>query len=166
LNTQGRLVVLLDWAQSFDEREGTGEDFERGLEHYRELEPESRKLGSNNLLLTRALSGIGDLTARLGQFYAAETAYSQALAVQESEAPGSPDMAHTLTGICSVLFNRGDLAQAKERCLEAQTIGEKVAPDVDFAWTLNTLGDIAEAQGDLVNAEKHHRAASDRAWRF
>jgi predicted ATPase/class 3 adenylate cyclase len=110
---------------------------------------------------------LGDLTLAMGYLEDASTRFSQL--------PGIPGQVALLNhlpmlrGWAALL--RGDVddaaaimqATAVRQRSTAQDIG---SPEPYFAWTLQNLGYVRRAQGDLLAALAHHQAALVQSWRF
>jgi len=86
-------------------------------------------------------------------FEAALQRFASILAVVQSLAPDSLDLATTLNNIGAVYSDRGDLDRALDYYQRDLAIGERLAPDsLDVATTLNSIGAVYYDRGDLDRA--------------
>jgi CHAT domain-containing protein/Tfp pilus assembly protein PilF len=84
----------------------------------------------------------------------AEPLLKEAVEIQRRLAPGSVDLARSLTALGNVMRARSDLAGAAPLLREAVSILERLAPDsADFAVSLNNLGNLRWRQSALDEAE-------------
>jgi len=104
----------------------------------------------------RCLNHLGIVAWYQGQLSLAEPYFTRALAIREKLAPGSLDMAASLTGLGIVAWNRGNLSSAQDYLLRALAIKEKASPEsVEVASTLNNLGTVSWNRGDLSSAQDY-----------
>jgi CHAT domain-containing protein/Tfp pilus assembly protein PilF len=88
------------------------------------------------------------------------TLAAAALAIRERFAPGSLDLAASLTGVGAVVLQQGQLATAREYFERALGIQEQLDPDsLRVAQSLTNLGVVARNQGDLAATESYYHRA-------
>jgi CHAT domain-containing protein len=106
------------------------------------------------------LLGLGALARDHGDLEAAQEYYERALAIHQTLAPNSLDVATSLNNLGLVALDQGDLAAAQEYHQQALTIKEKLAPNsLDVAHSLNNVGAVARSQGDLAAAQEYLQRA-------
>ena len=81
------------------------------------------------------------------------------MSIREKLAPGSVEVAYSLTGLGNVALARGDLAGARRDYDQALAIEEKSRPgSLAVAGSLSNLGNVTLDEGDVPAPREYQRA--------
>jgi CHAT domain-containing protein/Tfp pilus assembly protein PilF len=117
---------------------------------------------ADNLTRAGIWNRLGILAAQTGRFDQAAAHYLHALELRQKLAPGSLDVARTLSNLGLLAGDRGDLRKAAEYHSQALEIRERLAPNsLDVATSLANIGLVVAEQGDLEQAEQLQLGALD-----
>jgi CHAT domain-containing protein/Tfp pilus assembly protein PilF len=151
-----RVLLLRAWANAYKQRS----DWLNAEKYFQQALSESRKSGSERLIIASTLDDLGAISAPRGDLAKTEEYYRQALEIRQKLAPGSLAVAASFNNLGIVARQRGDLAKAEAYQIQALEIRQKLAPDsLDIAVSLNNLGNVARQRGDLAKAEVYLRQA-------
>src|SRR5260370_15526317 len=109
--------LLRSWADKFQQRA----DWSNAELRYKEAAEEMARSGREDLMYADTLNALGSLAWRRRDLDQVKKLNSQALAIEQNQAPGSLIMAKSLSGLGLVALTQGDLVHAEE----------------DFSQTLN-----------------------------
>ncbi len=122
-----------------------------------------RTLGSENLLVAKALNELGVLLRERAEYPAAEASLQESLAVRRKLlGPEHGDVAVTLVELAAVYENEGHDEKAEPLLRESIAIRRKVIgedAEHELAVSLNDLAHILRRRGDLAGAESLFRQA-------
>lgn len=112
------------------------------------------------LAAAAALNAAADRARRQSQLLSAQRLSASALAIGETIAPDSLDVATSLHILGGVAGGRGDPQAARDYYQRALAIRERLAPgSLDVARSLNGLGNTAWSRGDLQAARDLNQRA-------
>jgi CHAT domain-containing protein/Tfp pilus assembly protein PilF len=113
-----------------------------------------------SLGLAGSLNNLGIVAHNRGDLATGEAYYKLALAIKETLAPNSLDVAISLNNLGNITRERGELATAEAYYKRALAIQERLAPDgITLASSLDNLGIVSATRGDLSRAEAYHKRA-------
>jgi CHAT domain-containing protein/Tfp pilus assembly protein PilF len=151
--TSGAAQVLDEWGRALGRRDA----LDRSEACHRRallLEPEE-SLGA-----ARELGALGTIARQRNDLKDAEDLLRQAYSIREKLAPGSLDLAASITDLGYLAGLRNDVAAAAEHFSKALELQQRLAPESrEFATTLINLAIIAQLQADFATSEKLFRRA-------
>jgi tetratricopeptide (TPR) repeat protein len=131
----------------------------------RALEAERRRSGRDLRTEMRFLTEEGQLLTELGNLRRSEEVLSEAVALARSHPGHDVELGRGLLGLAQSRYRRGEYPNAEVLATEAWSYLNTVGTMRDRMAAHRVLGVVYMRQGDLRQAEAHHRAALEIAER-
>ena len=132
-------------------------DMEQALEHFEKCREVFEK-AKNNLGITRALNGIGNIHIARGEFEEAEKVQEECLALARSTAHQFTE-SRVLNDLGQLYSAKGDMEKSLEFHRQSLALRNELKYPAGQTTTLMDIGDILLNSGDLEEAEKHFQEA-------
>ncbi|HYB79061.1 MAG TPA: AAA family ATPase [Thermoplasmata archaeon] len=148
------------------ERAGRAFAFEDAFMHIsRALESERRRPERDLRLEVRLLTEEGRILTEMGQLREAEGTLDEAVLLARSRPGQDAELGHALIVLAECRSRRGEYAEARERATEARRLLVTEGSPRDVIDVERILGNCFMREGDLREAEAHHRAGLEVAER-